>query len=89
MIYSLQDETNSEYKHLVNSRFELFRKQDTKIKFCQDQGCIGWGGGGLGGAQPPPLLKFYGKLGGGAQSPLLLHKIAYNVNVCQLCDHKF
>ena len=30
MIYSLQDETNSEYKHLVNSRFELFRKQDTK-----------------------------------------------------------
>ena len=33
MIYSLQDETNSEYKHLVNSRFELFRKQDKK--FCQ------------------------------------------------------
>ena len=31
MINSLQDETNSEYKHLVNSRFELFRKQDTKI----------------------------------------------------------
>ena len=31
MIYSLQDETNSEYKHLVDSRFELFRKQDTKI----------------------------------------------------------
>ena len=34
MIYSLQDETNSEYKHLVNSRFELFRKQDTKIPSC-------------------------------------------------------
>ena len=34
MIYSLQDETNSEYKHLVNSRFELFRKQDTKILSC-------------------------------------------------------
>ena len=47
----------------------------------------GGGGGGLVGAQPP-LLKFYDKLGG-AQPPLLLHKIAYNVNVCQLCDHKF
>ena len=34
MIYSLQDETNSEYKHIVNSRFELFRKQDTKILSC-------------------------------------------------------
>ena len=34
MIYSLQDETNSKYKHLVNSRFELFRKQDTKILSC-------------------------------------------------------
>ena len=34
MIYSLQDETNSEYKHLINSRFELFRKQDTKILAC-------------------------------------------------------
>ena len=34
MIYSLQDETNSEYKHLVSSRFELFRKQDTKILSC-------------------------------------------------------
>ena len=33
-MYSLQDETNSEYKHLVNSRFELFRKQDTKILPC-------------------------------------------------------
>ena len=34
MIYSLQDKTNFEYKHLVNSRFELFRKQDTKILSC-------------------------------------------------------
>ena len=34
MICSLQDETNYEYKHLVNSRFELFRKQDTKILSC-------------------------------------------------------
>ena len=34
MIYSVQDETNSDYKHLVNSRFELFRKQDTKILSC-------------------------------------------------------
>ena len=34
MIYSLQDETNSEYKHLLNSRFESFRKQDTKILSC-------------------------------------------------------
>ena len=31
MIYNLQDETNSEYKHVVNSRFELFRKQDKKF----------------------------------------------------------
>ena len=34
MIYSLQDETSSEYKHLVNLRFELFRKQDIKILPC-------------------------------------------------------
>ena len=30
-----------------------------------------------------------GLRGGGAQPPLLLHKIAYNVNACQLCDHQF
>ena len=34
MICSLQDETNYEYKHLVNSRSEIFRKQDTKILSC-------------------------------------------------------
>lgn len=28
---SVKEETNSECHHLVNSSFELFRKQDTKI----------------------------------------------------------
>ena len=28
------EETNSEYKHLVNSRFELFRKQDRIFVSC-------------------------------------------------------
>ena len=87
MIYSLQDETNSEYKHLVNSRFELFRKQDTKI--LSRSGVYWWGGGGGGSGVSAPLVKILWQVGGGAQSPLLLHKIAYNVNVCQLCDHKF
>ena len=31
MIYSLQDETNSEYKHLVNSRFEHRLPKLTRI----------------------------------------------------------
>ena len=49
------------------------------------QGCIGRGAGGGGSA---PLVKILWQVGG-AQPPLLLHKIAYNVNVCQLCNHQF
>ena len=48
------------------------------------QGCIG--GGARGGSAP--LVKILWQVGR-AQPPLLLYKIAYNVNVCQLCDHKF
>ena len=50
------------------------------------QGCIVGGGLGGGGGSAP-LVKILWQVGG-AQSPSLLHKIAY-VNVCQLCDHKF
>ena len=49
MIYSLQDKTNSKYKHLVNSRFELFRKQDTKS---QHHVCFVLKRTGGGGADP-------------------------------------
>ena len=45
------------------------------------------GGGARGGSAL--LVKILWQVGGGAQPPLLLHKIAYNVNVCQLFDHKF
>ena len=51
------------------------------------QGCIGGGGGGARGGSAP-LVKILCQVGG-AQPPLLLHKIAYNVNACQLCDHQF
>ena len=47
---------------------------------------VGGGGGARGGLAL--LVKILWQVGG-AQPPLLLHKIAYNVNVCQLFDHKF